>query len=82
MSCLICEAKGCSICKQSGWLEIAGAGMIHPEVLKHGGIDAEQFSGFAWGIGLERLVIILKKVQDIRLFSENNLKFLSQFTSF
>mgnify|MGYP000150268377 CR=1 FL=1 len=82
VSCLICEAKGCSICKQSGWLEIAGAGMIHPEVLKHGGIDAEQFSGFAWGIGLERLVIILKKVQDIRLFSENNLKFLSQFTSF
>lgn len=81
VSCLVCEGKGCSICKHSGWLEIAGAGMIHPEVLKHGEIDPEEFSGFAWGMGLERLVIILKKVQDIRLFSENNMRFLNQFTS-
>ncbi len=81
VSCLVCEGKGCSMCKHSGWLEIAGAGMIHPEVLKHGGIDPEEFSGFAWGMGLERLVIILKKVQDIRLFSENDVRFLNQFTS-
>jgi len=81
ISCLVCEGKGCSMCKHSGWLEIAGAGMIHPEVLKQGGIDSESFSGFAWGMGLERLVIILKKVQDIRLFSENDIRFLNQFTS-
>ena len=81
VSCLVCEGKGCSMCKHSGWLEIAGAGMIHPEVLKHGNIDPEEFSGFAWGMGLERLVIILKKVQDIRLFSENDVRFLNQFTA-
>lgn len=81
ISCLMCAGSGCSICKHSGWLEIAGAGMIHPNVLKKGGIDPEEFSGFAWGMGLERLVIILKKVQDIRLFSENDLRFLNQFTS-
>lgn len=81
VSCLICEGKGCPICKQSGWLEIAGAGMIHPEVLKNGGIESEIYTGFAWGMGLERLVIILKRIQDIRLFTENDLRFLNQFTA-
>lgn len=81
VSCLVCEGKGCHICKQSGWLEIAGAGMIHPTVLRNGGIDPEAFTGFAWGMGLERLVIILKRIQDIRLFTENDLRFLNQFTS-
>lgn len=80
VSCLVCEGKGCHICKQSGWLEIAGAGMIHPEVLRNGGIDPEAYSGFAWGMGLERLVIIMKRIQDIRLFTENDLRFLNQFT--
>lgn len=79
VKCLICEGKGCNMCKQSGWLEIAGAGMIHPEVLRSGEIDPEQYSGFAWGMGLERLVIILHGVSDIRLFTENDLRFLSQF---
>lgn len=78
--CLSCEGKGCHICKQTGWLEIAGAGMIHPEVLRNCEIDPEEYSGFAWGMGLERLVIILNGVQDIRHFTENDLRFLSQFS--
>jgi phenylalanyl-tRNA synthetase alpha chain len=79
--CLVCQGKGCSICKHSGWVEIAGAGMIHPEVLRNGGIDPEQFTGFAWGMGLERLVMMLRGIQDIRLFTENDLRFLNQFTA-
>jgi phenylalanyl-tRNA synthetase alpha chain len=78
--CLICEGKGCTLCKHTGWVEIAGAGMIHPEVLKNGGIDPEEYSGFAWGLGLERLIMLLRGIQDIRLFTENNLRFLKQFT--
>ncbi len=81
ISCLVCQGKGCPLCKQSGWLEVAGAGMIHPEVLRNGGIDPEQYSGFAWGLGLERLVMLLRGIQDIRLFTENDLRFLNQFTA-
>jgi phenylalanyl-tRNA synthetase alpha chain len=81
VTCLICEGKGCSLCKQSGWVEIAGAGMIHPEVLRNGGIDPEQYAGFAWGMGLERTVMMLYGVQDIRQLTENHLGFLSQFTA-
>ena len=81
ISCLVCHGKGCSLCKHSGWVEIAGAGMIHPEVLRNGGIDAEQYTGFAWGMGLERLVMMLRGVQDIRYFTENDLRFLGQFTA-
>lgn len=81
ISCLVCHGKGCNICKYSGWLEIAGAGMIHPEVLKNGGIDPEEYTGFAWGMGLERLVMMLRGIQDIRLFTENDLRFLGQFTA-
>lgn len=79
--CLVCEGQGCPICKHSGWLEIAGAGMIHPEVLRNGGIDPEVYSGFAWGMGLERLVLIMHGIKDIRLFTENDLRFLKQFTA-
>jgi phenylalanyl-tRNA synthetase alpha chain len=79
--CLICEGKGCNICKHSGWLEIAGAGMIHPEVLRNCEIDPEEYSGYAWGLGVERLVLILNGVQDIRHFTENDLRLLGQFTS-
>lgn len=79
--CLMCEGAGCHICKHSGWLEIAGAGMVHPEVLRNGGIDPEEYSGFAWGLGLERLVIIMNGVPDIRWFTENDMRFLNQFTS-
>lgn len=77
--CLVCEGKGCPVCKHSGWLEILGAGMIHPEVLRNGDIDPEIYSGYAWGMGLERFVMILQRVKDIRLFTENDLRFLSQF---
>lgn len=81
ISCLICQGKGCHLCKNSGWLEVAGAGMIHPEVLRNGGIDPEIYTGFAWGMGLERLVIMLRGIQDIRFFTENDLRFLKQFTA-
>lgn len=81
VSCLICEGKGCQLCKYSGWVEVAGAGMIHPEVLRNGGIDPESYSGFAWGMGVERLVMMLRGIQDIRLFTENDLRFLKQFTA-
>lgn len=80
VSCISCEAKGCPICKHTGWLEIGGAGMIHPEVLRNGGIDPEIYTGFAWGLGLERLVMLLRGIQDIRQFTENDMRFLEQFT--
>lgn len=79
VKCTACEGAGCRLCKQSGWLEIMGAGMVHPEVLKNGGIDPELYSGFAWGMGLERLALLLYGVSDIRHFSENDMRFLSQF---
>jgi phenylalanyl-tRNA synthetase alpha chain len=78
ISCLICKQKGCKVCKNTGWLEILGAGLIHPNVLKTAAIDPEQYSGFAWGMGIERLLMILNGVEDIRLFLENDLRFLSQ----
>ena len=79
--CVACHGQGCHLCKHTGWLEIAGAGMVHPEVLRNGGIDPEQYTGFAWGMGVGRLVMMMRGVQDIRLFTENDLRFLSQFTS-
>ncbi|WP_039385740.1 phenylalanine--tRNA ligase subunit alpha [Neochlamydia sp. TUME1] len=82
ISCLSCKGKGCQLCKHSGWLEVAGAGMVHPEVLKNGGIDPEVYSGYAWGIGVERMVLLKHGVKDIRLFTENDLRFLEQFTHF
>jgi len=78
--CLACQGKGCSLCKHTGWLEVAGSGMIHPEVLKNGGIDPEVYSGYAWGMGVERLILLKYGVKDIRLFSENDLRFLQQFS--
>ena len=77
--CLLCKGQGCNICKHSGWLEVAGAGLVHPEVLKNGGIDPEVYSGYAWGMGIERLVLIQKGINDIRLFTENDMRFLEQF---
>lgn len=79
VTCLVCAGKGCAICKHTGWLEVAGAGMVHPEVLKNGGVDPEVYSGFAWGMGIERLVMIKHGIKDIRNFTENDLRFLSQF---
>lgn len=79
VSCMLCHQEGCSVCKHTGWLEILGAGMVHPEVLKNVGIDPEVYSGFAWGMGVERLVMIQKGIHDIRIFLENDLRFLKQF---
>lgn len=81
LRCLNCNGTGCPLCKQTGWLEIAGAGMVHPAVLKNAGIDPEEYSGYAWGMGVERLVLLKHGVKDIRLFTENDLRFLSQFTA-
>ncbi len=80
LRCLSCGGSGCHLCKQTGWLEVAGAGMIHPEVLKNGAIDPEEYSGFAWGMGVERLALLQHGIKDIRMFTENDLRFLSQFT--
>jgi phenylalanyl-tRNA synthetase alpha chain len=79
VECLLCHGKGCSICKHAGWLEILGAGMVHPQVLKNVGIDPEKYSGYAFGLGIERTLLIRHGIRDIRLFSENDLRFLRQF---
>lgn len=77
--CLSCDGQGCTLCKHTGWLEVAGAGMIHPEVLKNGDIDPEIYSGYAWGMGVDRLAMLRHRIKDIRLFTENDLRFLAQF---
>jgi phenylalanyl-tRNA synthetase alpha chain len=79
ISCLLCDGKGCSLCKHSGWLEILGAGMVHPQVLRNVGIDPEKYTGYAWGMGVERVVALYYGIKDIRLFSENDMRFLEQF---
>lgn len=77
--CTACKGSGCRLCKHTGWLEILGAGMIHPNVLKKSNIDPEQYSGYAWGMGIERPLLLRAGIPDIRLFTENDLRFLSQF---
>jgi phenylalanyl-tRNA synthetase alpha chain len=79
MACTICKGAKCPACKHTGWLEMLGAGMIHPNVLRYGGIDPEKYSGFAFGIGLTRLALMKYKIDDIRLFNGNDLRFLEQF---
>jgi phenylalanyl-tRNA synthetase alpha chain len=79
VECFLCKGKGCSICKQSGWLEILGAGMVHPNVLKNCGIDSEKYTGFAFGMGIERIALLKYGIDDIRLFYENDVRFLRQF---
>jgi phenylalanyl-tRNA synthetase alpha chain len=79
ISCLICKGKGCNVCKYSGWVEIAGSGMVHPNVLRHCGIDPEEFTGFAFGMGIERVTMLRYQINDLRLFSENDIRFLRQF---
>jgi phenylalanyl-tRNA synthetase alpha chain len=81
ISCLICKGKGCNVCKHSGWVEIGGAGMIDPEVLKNCNIDPEIYSGFAFGMGIERITMLKYQIRDLRLFTENDLRFLKQFQS-
>ncbi|MDP2178218.1 phenylalanine--tRNA ligase subunit alpha [Methylicorpusculum sp.] len=79
IECVMCDGKGCRVCGHTGWLEVMGCGMIHPEVFKSVGIDAEVFSGFAFGMGVERLTMLRYGINDLRLFFENDLKFLQQF---
>jgi phenylalanyl-tRNA synthetase alpha chain len=81
VTCLICKGKGCVVCKRSGWVEIAGAGMVHPNVLKNCGVDSEEFTGFAFGMGIERVTQLRYQVNDLRLYSENDIRFLKQFHS-
>lgn len=79
IQCVMCGGDGCRVCSQSGWLEVMGCGMVHPEVFRHSGIDAERFTGFAFGMGAERLAMLRYGVNDLRLFFENDLRFLRQF---
>lgn len=79
IACTACNKKGCPLCKYTGFLEVCGAGMVHPNILKQGGIDPEDYSGFAWGGGIERLLMLLYGVKDIRLFTENHRQFLEGF---
>jgi phenylalanyl-tRNA synthetase alpha chain len=82
MSCVFCEGKGCRTCKQTGWLEISGCGMVHPNVLAASGVDAERYTGYAFGAGIDRLAMLRYGVNDLRLFFENDLRFLKQFRTF
>lgn len=79
ISCLVCKGSGCSVCKQTGWVEILGCGMIHQEVFKHAGYKPNQYQGFAFGFGLSRMAMMKYSIPDIRLFAENDLRFLDQF---
>jgi phenylalanyl-tRNA synthetase alpha chain len=79
MDCIVCAGKGCRLCKQTGWLEIMGAGMVHPVVLRHGGYDPDQVSGFAFGMGPQRITMLKYAIDDIREFWKNDLRFLQQF---
>ncbi len=79
VQCFNCHGEGCPLCKGEGWIEILGCGMVHPKVLKNCGIDPEEYSGFAFGMGLERIVMRRYNINDLRLFFENNVRFLNQF---
>jgi len=79
VSCWQCDGAGCAMCKKTGWIELGGCGMVHPAVFEAVGYDSERYTGFAWGIGIERIAILRYQVDDIRLFYENDLRFLEQF---
>ena len=82
MSCVFCEGRGCRVCKHTGWLEISGCGMVHPNVLTASGIDAERYTGYAFGAGIDRLAMLRYGVNDLRSFFDNDLRFLRQFRAF
>ncbi|MDN3504090.1 MAG: phenylalanine--tRNA ligase subunit alpha [Rhabdochlamydiaceae bacterium] len=77
--CTSCGGSGCTLCKHTGWLEVCGAGMVHPNILREGGLDPDEYSGFAWGGGIERLCLLKHGIPDIRLFMENDINFINQF---
>jgi len=79
VECFVCDGRGCAVCKQTGWLEILGCGMVHPTVLRYGGYDPAEFSGFAFGMGPQRIIMLQHRIEDIRYFFQNDLRFLEQF---
>jgi phenylalanyl-tRNA synthetase alpha chain len=79
IECVFCSGRGCRVCKQTGWLEISGAGVVHPQVLRNVGIDPERYTGYAFGMGIDRLAMLRYNVNDIRLYFDNDLRFLQQF---
>ncbi len=81
VSCSLCGSKGCTVCKYSGWIEIMGCGMVDPNVLENCGIDSKKYSGYAFGMGIERIAMIIYQINDLRMFFENDLRFLKQFES-
>jgi len=78
-TCFVCEGKGCNVCKNSGWIELLGGGMVHPDVLRNCGIDPEVYSGFAFGFGVDRMVMLKYGIDDIRLLYESDIRFLKEF---
>jgi phenylalanyl-tRNA synthetase alpha chain len=80
ISCVMCNGGGCRVCSHTGWLEVLGCGMVHPEVFRHVNIDSEAYTGYAFGVGVERLAMLRYGVNDLRLFFENDLRFLRQFS--
>jgi phenylalanyl-tRNA synthetase alpha chain len=79
IACVMCGGDGCRVCSHTGWLEVLGCGMVHPDVLRASGVDPEQYQGFAFGMGVERMAMLRYGVNDLRLFFDNDLKFLRQF---
>jgi phenylalanyl-tRNA synthetase alpha chain len=79
ISCVICAGQGCRVCSHTGWLEVLGCGMVHPELFRHTGVDGEKYTGYAFGMGVERLAMLRYGVNDLRLFFDNDLRFLQQF---
>src|SRR2546422_3618697 len=79
VSCVVCDGRGCRVCKGSGWIELMGCGMVHPEVLRHGGIDPDRYSGWAFGLGTDRFTMIKYDIPDIQLFFQGDVRFLEQF---
>ena len=79
ISCLLCGGKGCNVCKKTGWVEIGGSGMVDPNVLENCGIDSQKYTGFAFGMGIERIAMLKYQIKDLRLFTENDIRFLKQF---
>jgi len=80
VQCVSCKGAGCRVCSQTGWLEVGGCGMVHPNVLKASGVDTEKFTGFAFGMGVDRLAMLRYQINDLRLMFENDLRFLRQFS--
>ncbi len=80
ISCVMCAGEGCRVCSQTGWIEILGCGMVHPEVFRHAGVDTEKYTGYAFGLGVERMAMLRYGVNDLRLYFENDLRFLRQFS--